>query len=109
MSFWTIASFPRNVSGLPLYVYAGGDTPHLLSQNIAKSMRIKKEGEARAVLGPRLQIIERCLERQVADDARQSPRQIRCLLVRQKSRGDGRCAPQLHQWYTVEIRIQFIE
>src|SRR5260370_28008109 len=110
MSFWAIALSPNSFSGLRLRgLYAGGDTPRLLSQNIAKSMREKKEVEPRAVRRPRLQIIQRCLERQVADDAGQSPRQICRLLVQKQSGGDSGGAPQLHQRYTVEIRIKFIE
>src|SRR6202790_2823344 len=99
MSFWAIALLPKlKISGSRQYFsHAGGDTPSLLPQNIAKSMRIKKAAQARAVRRPQLQIIERSLERQVADDAGQSPRQIRRLLVRKEPSGHGRGAPQLHQ------------
>jgi len=73
------------------FLHAGGDTPRLLPQNTAKSMRIKKAAQAPRRPAPRsFKIIERSLERQVADDAGQSPRQIGGLLVHKESRGDGR-------------------
>src|SRR5271156_4836008 len=98
MSFWAIALLPGKFS-LTCLICGGGDPARLLPQNIAKSMRVEKEVEARAVLRAGLQILESGLERHVADDAGQAPRQIRRVLVRQQSGGDRGGAPQLHQRY----------
>src|ERR1700722_379986 len=72
-------------------------------------MRIEKNIQTRAVRRPRPQIVERRLERYVADDARQSPRQISRVLVRKEPGGNGRRAAQSHRRYAMQILIQLVE
>src|SRR5271169_3416737 len=109
MSSWAIYAPRPEVYGFRFGLRGCCDAARLLPQNIAKSVRIKKGVEARAVRRPRLQIIQRGLERNIAHDAGQSPRQIRRILVRQQPGSDGGGTPQLQRRYTVEIRIQIIE
>src|ERR1700734_314189 len=110
MSFWVIALFPQlKVCSFRFGSWIVGDTARLLSQNVAEPVSIEKEVQPRAVRRPRLQVIQGCLQRNVAHDAGQSPRQIRRLLVRKQSGGNSGGAPQLHQRYTVKICIQLIE
>ncbi len=95
-------SFPR-VSN------SGSDTANLLSQYIAESVRIKKAVQPRSVRRSRLQIIQRRLERNVADYAGQAPRKIRGFLMSKQFSSDCGCAAQLQRRNSVKICIQLIE
>ncbi len=62
---------------------SGGDAAHLLPQNIPESMGVKKGVEPAAILRPRLQIVERRLDRHVAYDAGQTAGKVGGFLVSQ--------------------------
>ncbi len=62
----------------------------------------KKHSSRRRVRRSWLQIIQRRLQRNVADDPGQAPRQIRGFLVREQFRGDCGCAAQLQCRNSVE-------
>src|SRR5580692_1279895 len=85
------------------------DTAYLLSQNIAESMCIKKAIEAPAILRSWLQIIQRRLDRQVADYPGQTPGKIRGFLVGRQFSSDRGAAAQLQHWNTMKICIQVVE